>query len=351
MLKHSNETQTPRSAGPALISQANVARPGFQPIRLLNLMQQAVTRTGLDLSGLTVLTEAATGAYCVTPIIAALAKARHVYAVSRASRYGSVADARHATMSLATHAGIASRIEVIEKVPNDLDQIDIVTNSGHLRPIDRQLIDRLPQRCVIALMFEAWEFRRSDIDLPACRRRNIPIVAVNERHISVDVFSFLGPLTINMLHQSGIAVYASTLALLCDNDFSLFIARSLRSIGAKVDVFADAEDLSAGAWDAIIVALKPTEKPRVDATVAKRFAAVAPSATVAQLWGDIDREALVNEGLSLWPLQPPLPGHMGILLSAIGPEPIVCLQSGGLRAAEWVFRGDAIEPGGIAELV
>jgi hypothetical protein len=42
---------------------------------------------------------------------------------------------------------------------------------------------------------------------------------------------------------------------------------------------------------------------------------------------------------------------MAILLSAIGPDPIVRLQTGGLRAAEWVFRGGAATPDGIAQLV
>jgi hypothetical protein len=42
---------------------------------------------------------------------------------------------------------------------------------------------------------------------------------------------------------------------------------------------------------------------------------------------------------------------MTILLSEIGPEPIVRLQIGGLRAAEWVIRGGAVDLGGIAQIV
>jgi hypothetical protein len=42
----------------------------------------------LDLSGLTILTEAATGAYCVTPVVAALANADQAYALTRPSGYG-----------------------------------------------------------------------------------------------------------------------------------------------------------------------------------------------------------------------------------------------------------------------
>jgi hypothetical protein len=42
---------------------------------------------------------------------------------------------------------------------------------------------------------------------------------------------------------------------------------------------------------------------------------------------------------------------MGILLNALGDEPIVRLQTGGLRAAEFIYRGGIPTPGAIAGLV
>jgi hypothetical protein len=326
--------------------------PGFAPGRLLEIMRAAVAKSGLDLSGMTILTEAATGAYCVTPIIAALANASRVHAVTRPSRYGTVAEVERCTYELASLAGVKDRIEIITRIEDDvLARADIVTNSGHLRPIDRSIISKLPRHCVIALMFEAWEFRASDIDLPACRERAIPIVGVNERHPSVDVFSYLGPLCVNMLHEAGIAVYGSRIALLCDNDFGSFITRGLAGLGADVHSFSDVAALEPGHWDAVVLALRPGPGPRIGAAGAAHIARVAPAATIGQLWGDADRAAIAAMGLGIWPPQAPPPGHMGVLLSAIGPEPVVRLQTGGLRAAEWVRRGKTIEAGGIAEIL
>src|SRR5690606_1365873 len=57
------------------------------PRRLVPLMRAAIARCRLDLSGLTVLTEAASGAYVVTPVLAALAGAARVIAVTRTTRY------------------------------------------------------------------------------------------------------------------------------------------------------------------------------------------------------------------------------------------------------------------------
>ena len=42
---------------------------------------------------------------------------------------------------------------------------------------------------------------------------------------------------------------------------------------------------------------------------------------------------------------------MGILLNVLGPEPIIRLQAGGLRAAEVTFRADGIPTDPVAELL
>jgi len=41
----------------------------------------------------------------------------------------------------------------------------------------------------------------------------------------------------------------------------------------------------------------------------------------------------------VWPPDEPAKGHMAVLPSAIGPEPIVRLQAGGLKVGEVLARG------------
>jgi hypothetical protein len=330
-----------------------VLAPGFSVTRLVALMRRAISATGLDLSAMTVLTEAATGAYGVTAVIAAMAGARQVHAFTRASRYGSVSDVAEWMSQLAGTAGVAERISIIEDISSDvLGTIDIVTNSGHLRPLTAALIDRLPHSAVIALMFEAWEFRSEDIDLRACARRSIPVVGVNERHEAVDVFSFLGPLCVKQLHDCGLAVYRNSIALVCDNDFAEPIARSLVALGAHIELFADVAAVRPDQWDAVVLALLPAREPRVGhAEVRHLAAAIPPESVIVQFWGDIDRDAVRSHSLKVWPAQAPSAGHMAVLLSEIGPEPIIHLQTGGLRAAEWIRRGGTASPDGFAQLV
>jgi len=86
--------------------------------------------------------------------------------------------------------------------------------------------------------------------------------------------------------------------------------------------------------DAFVVALRPRQGTVLDAGCVARLAELAPGGLVAQLWGDIDRSELRRAGLKYWPSAAPAPGHMGILLGEIGPEPIVRLQSGGLKTGQ-----------------
>jgi hypothetical protein len=311
-------------------------RPGLNPRRLVTLMQAAVRRLDLDLRGRSVVTEAATGAYGVTPILAALARADRVRALARDSTYGSSDAVAAYTHNLAVFAGVERRIEVVEsKRDAGLGDADIVTNSGHLRPLDVQTVGRMKRGAAIPLMYEAWELRPGDVDLEACRRRGIRVGGTNERHPAVDVFSFLGLMAVKLLTDAGVSVYASRLLLLCDNAFRVFIERGLTAAGAAVEARAH---LSKGTvdqrLDALVVALRPCAVPVLRESDIELLAEVAPGTVVAQFWGDVDRDALAAAGVPVWPEVPPRPGHMGILPSAVGPEPVVRLQAAGLKVGE-----------------
>jgi hypothetical protein len=233
--------------------------PGLSTRRLATLIQAAIERCQLDLSGYVVLTEAASGPYVVTPVIAAMAGAEHVYGLTRSTHYGTVEEVTAQTLELAGLVGVQNHIEVItQKLPAVVSQADIVTNSGHVRPIDTTMIGWMKPTAVIALMYEAWEFRPEDVDLAACHQRTIRVGGTNERHPAVDVFSFLGLMAIKLLLDAGIAVYASRILLLCDNAFGPFIERGLVNAGASVDTRKSFATVPASSiYDALLVALHP----------------------------------------------------------------------------------------------
>ena len=316
------------------------SRPGFDPRRLVRLMEAAIGRCKLDLHGLTVLTEAATGAYVVTPVLAAMAGAQRVFAVTRESRHGTVDQVKQQTEELAELSRAGNRIQIITGISRDMvAQADIITNSGHARPIDEKIVSWMKPTAVIPLMYEAWEFRQGDVDLAACRHRGIAVAGTNERHPHVDVFSFLGMMAVKLLLDAGIAVYGSRILVLCDNHFGSYIRSGLESAGACVEI---SEHLSGAAGDGVFDAVLVASQSRPELTLSAGDAVVIakrwPGAVVAQFWGDIDHTAFCAAGIPLWPPEPPTSGHMGILPSAVGPEPIVRLQSGGLKVGEILWK-------------
>ena len=91
--------------------------------------------------------------------------------------------------------------------------------------------------------------------------------------------------------------------------------------------------------DAVVLALQPREGPVLTAIEANLLSQKAPGAVLIQYWGDVDRAALSAAGVPVWPQGEPRAGHMGVLPSAIGPEPIIRLQAGGLKVGQILARG------------
>jgi hypothetical protein len=320
---------------------------GHGASRLARLAQAAVARVRLDLTGRVVLTEAATGAYAATPVLAALAGAE-VLAVTRSTRYGSVEDVRSETAAVAGRLGVTSAITVLESMPiEQLHRIDVVTNSGHLRPLSAPLISELRSDAVVPLMFEAWEVDagRHDVDLDVLRARGIRFAGTNERHPDVDVFSFLGVMAVRALHEASFPAYRTEVGLLCDNPFMTYLECGLSGVGAGVrsagsfrELLARPSDPGAKDPEVVLIAMTPTGQPVLDETETAELAGRWPDSVVVQFWGDLDRSSLHRHGLMVWPGTPPSAGHMAVLPSAVGPEPVVRLQAGGLKVAEVLLK-------------
>jgi hypothetical protein len=315
-------------------------RPGLNSRRLIRLLSTVIDRCQLELTDRTVLTEAATGAYVVTPILAAMAGA-NVYALTLETNYASADEIYSTSIELARAAAIADRIQFIRsKDQKYVSTADIVTNSGQVRPIDASMVASMKQSAVIPLMYESWEYRRCDVDLEACRARGIVVAGTNELHPDVDIYSYLGAMAIRQLQDAGIAVRGSCILLLCDNPFSSFIAKDLRDAGAAV---TEANRLSAEVLDpycdAVVLATRPFEGHNFTAADAKLLSHEAPGAVLVQFWGDADYPALTAAGVPVWPKEQSRAGHMGVLPSTLGPEPVVRLQAGGLKVGQVLAQG------------
>jgi hypothetical protein len=332
--------------------------------RTEKIVRKCIKDLNLDLSGFTVLTEAASGNYIATPLVAATAGAVKTIAIAKDSRYGKADDVAKSLLFSASSFGVErDSIEIVKSLsPETIGKVDIVTNLGFVRPINKHFISRLKQTVVIPLMYETWEFREEDLDLRECWRNEVAVLGTNEQHRALRIFDYIGHLCMKILFESEIEVLNSRIALIGENKFGRNIVKTLSSAGSDV-VWAtnrttkEVERLGGRRMgvelgkrsvqryiidcDAIIINTYPSRNVVIGESgsiSARRLAELAPRATIIQLNGMIERKSLQKYGLICLPVIEPEIGHMGWTLTNLGPKPLIALNSGGLKVGELLAK-------------
>jgi hypothetical protein len=215
---------------------------------------------------------------------------------------------------------------------------------------------------IVSLMYEGWEFRAEDLDLDYIKARGIRVAATNERHPEVDVFSYLGELAVRQIHLAGLSLARNRFVLYCNNPFGPYLARTLGALCTELIVVDDNDDPTPYAdsritWAGNLEQLKD-QLPRTDIAgivlaaypfdqewigidgmihpqyISDNF----PGAVLLRFAGHVDEASLSRHGIEYYPSSVPI-GHMGSLLSELGPDPVIRLQAGGLKAAEVALAG------------
>jgi hypothetical protein len=315
------------------------------PSRVRRLIEDSIDSLKLDLSGFTVFTEAASRNYVVTSIIAAMSGAK-VYALTADSPYGYAKDVKDLTYAFAKFCNVRDSIEVIfEKNVNAIASADIVTNLGFVRPIDASFVGMMKELAVVSYMYEAWEYRQEDVDIAACRSKNIPVMATNEE-IGNSVFSFCGNLCLKMLFQSEIEVYESRIAVVSRDKFGRVIEKYLKAIGSDVHLIADLRSEDAKNHlddiDALVVAdynekgvLVGSDNAQISAANLRKL---SEKVSIIQFAGDVDIEELNRFQIPYYPSKRVGKNRMGMTLADLGPKPVIELHSAGLKVGEALAR-------------
>jgi hypothetical protein len=312
--------------------------------RLARLIREAVHRLTLDLSGLHVYTEAASGPFAITAPLAALAGAEHVVALARPWAERSAPEVGRETVTLAEALGVAGHVTVVTaRDPADLARADIVTNLGFVRPIDRAAVAMLKPTAVVPYMREAWEVRADDVDLAACRERGIAVFATDEHHPDVRVFDACGVLAVKLLLEAGIDVGGGLILVASPDPFGPAIADTLGKLGARVGLVPSVAQCVSRLpeADALVVADFTARAPLVaDGTdlEPRSIARLAPDIAVVAFAGGVDGAALAAAGIRCMPADGCRPGRMGRTLADLGPRPVVDLHAAGLKVGAAAAR-------------
>ncbi len=322
-----------------ILCKAGIANPH----RLRQLIYDTIDVLALNLRGIAVLTEAASGPYVVTPVIAAIAGADHVFALTRDSSYATVDEVKRQTRALENVCGISGSVEICTaRSPHIFSQADIITNLGFVRPLDRAAIAHMKTSAVIPLMCEAWEFRRGDVDIEACNARGIAVYGTNEDFPGLDVFSYSAWLCIKLLHDAQIEIHKSRIIVISSDKFGRIITDHLTRNGIDVTLMSkvDIKVIQAAA-DALVVADYTRDDQIIGSSgdvSADEISRIAPHITIVQLAGMVDAEAVMKAGLNIYPRIELPPRRMSKSLAELGPRPVIELHTAGLKVGEYIIK-------------
>lgn len=318
----------------------------LNPYRVRRLMEKTIKGLKLDLTGMTVLTEAASGNYVVTSIMAALANARQVFAVAADSIYGEAKDVEKFTLEFSEFCGVRNQLAILtEKLPEAIGQADVVTNLGFVRPIDVSFVATMKDTAVIPLMCEAWEFRPGDVNLEACRERGIPVMATNEHYPGGDIFSFSGNLCIKMLLEMEIEVRDCKVVIVSTDKFGEVIEEALMAMGSEVYLVRELRTKTSRSFlrkaDAVVIADYRSAETFIGSEGhirAEDFFEMSPGISVVQFAGKVNVKELENLGIPYFPRHEVGSHRMGLTFGDLGPKAVVSLHGAGLKVGEILAR-------------
>jgi len=324
----------------------------------IEILKNTINELDIDLKNLVVLTEAANGSYSSTCILSLLAGAK-VYAFSKYTKYGSPKIVFKDIINILKNNNINGDIEFITKLsPNIISECDIITNCGQLRPLNNNLLKHTKQGVVIPLMYESWELRKNDIDIQYCIDNYISVAGTNECHPNVAVFDYLGEMAIKLIENSGVSAERNDFILISNNKFGSYIAKTLLKVCNRLGIIDTKMNKNNYKFSNKCVWLSNFPKINIDRTFynSKRviFTAypfekewISASSTIKpqllkdnllnpfllRFAGDVNTNDLLTHKINYYPHNVKS-GHMGILPSCIGYEPIIRLQAGGLKVGQ-----------------
>lgn len=314
--------------------------------RILNKIKKSIKTTKLDLTGYTILTEVGSGLYTFTPIIALLAKAEKVYAWTNDSAYGKAEENIKTCISIIERSNIDKKIEfnIGDKNIKHLQEADIITNSGFLRPLSEEKLKYVNENAVLPLMYEKWELRDSDVDVEYCQKKNIPVAGTWENHPTIKVFDHVGPLAIKMAFEAGYEVFNNNILVWSDDNFGEVITDSFKDIGAnKVIMTTDQNTLYDEAKSLDFIFITDYDEDREFGKDGffdfEKLSQLNNTLGIVHLYGKIDAKKASRYLSVVYPNVNGRSNTMSFTLAHVGLNPFIDLQVAGFKVGELLKSG------------
>ncbi len=319
--------------------------------RAKRVIEEIIKGLKLDLKGLTILTEVGSNLFALTPIICAIAGAKTIYAWTRDSRFGAGIDNVKQCRSIQQEMNLQNidiQFAINERPNKHIQEAHIITNLGFVRPLDNFFLQNVnPRKTVISLMCEAWELRKSDIDIDYCKQNNISVAGTWEDHPSLEVFQSTGKLAVKMALEAGYEVYQNNILIWSNDSFGKVAYRAFLDFGAnRVMMTTSTEVLmkNLAKLDFIYVCDYDEERAFFSNKKGEGIWELAdlkkinPSIGIVHLYGSVDVNFLSKNHITVFPEINGKPKVMTKTLAHLGLVPLIRLHAGGLSVGQMMLE-------------
>ncbi len=325
---------------------------------IIKIIKKSIKKTNLDLSNLTVLTEAASGNWMFAPLIAAYSKSASIVCITKNSKYGTADQIMSNFNNLLNYLNL-DNIQIHKKLTSQiLQNIDIVTNSGHVRPINKKFIESLKPTCVISLMWEPWEYRKDDLDLSSCWKNKICVLGVNEDNNIMNLMKYNGDMITVLLKQNNIDLKNKKVILVAENKSVFYMLDSIKLTGASLFcisktmskelsqygatvIGSDLQDSHVKPYlkncDLIIINSAPLKNEIIggkNGIKPSELKNISPKVMILVYFGSIDYKQSLKSGINCIPSKPKINSQLNWTLELLGPNPVIELTVLGFKAVE-----------------
>ncbi len=309
---------------------------------MFDKIDYSIKKFKLNLNDQIVLTEASTGDYKATAIIADKAGAKRVYALAKNSKYGTIDDIKKGYEEYFKE-NKSSNIKIINSLEEIKDKINIITNSGFIRPIDEKYLPYLSKNAVVTLMYEPWEFRKSDINLKLLYDNKIKVYGTNEHDKRLLTMDYIGITLLYLLLSLKISHFSNKKILILGTfEFTEPIERVLKNNNYNVEVINDySSSINPANYDVFVIAEHKNKKEIIGNSQQSYINKnnLTKKHNVIHICGNVDfKDAKFN----YLPNTPAPFGYMSYRTDFIDTMALIDLQTGSLKVAEGMLKANKL---------
>ncbi len=308
---------------------------------MIDKIQKSIQKFDLDLSQKIVLTEAATGDYKATAIIADLSGAKRVYALAKETKYGTIDDIKKGFEPYFQNYP-KSKIKIITALDEIEEKVDIVTNSGFVRPINENILPYLHKKSVVTLMYEPWEFRKSDMNLDLLYKNGIKVYGTNEHDKKLLTMDYIGYIALYKILEWRVTPFSSSkIVVVGSEEFVEPIERILKQNSYDVQSITNYKE-PFKRYDADIFIIAEHKEPLLVLGEKEAYInsqKLHKKQKVLHICGSVD---FTNLKATALPKHPASFGYMSYRTDYIDSMALIDLQTGSLKVAEGMLKANEL---------